>query len=103
MTPALTLQVTASDGHRFELLHVAAATASPRHLLWLPALGVSARHYLPFAQALSQRGCSVTLHEWRGHGSSNLRASRARNWGFAQMLDTDLPAVIATLKLAGCL
>jgi len=101
VTPALTLQVTASDGHRFELLHVAAPAPPSHHLLWLPALGVSARHYLPFAQALSQRGCSVTLHEWRGHGSSKLRASRARNWGFAQLLATDLPAVMATLNARG--
>ncbi len=101
MTPALTLQVTASDGHRFELLHVAAATASPRHLLWLPALGVSARHYLPLAHALAQRGCSVTLHEWRGHGSSKLRTSRRQDWGFAQLLATDLPAAVACLNAHG--
>lgn len=81
----------AADGHRYALL--ANMPPQPRRtLLWLPALGVAAKHYLPFAQALAQRGVAVFVHEWRGHGSSTLRASRACDWGYRELLALDLPA-----------
>lgn len=101
MSQAITLAVTASDGHRFDLLHLPAHGRARAHLLWLPALGVSARHYLPFAHELAALGCSVSLHEWRGHGSSTLRAARQQDWGFAQLLHHDLPASIARLEAEG--
>ena len=80
------LAVVADDGHRFMLeAHV---PATPRaRLLWLPALGVSAKHYRPFAQALATRGVASFLHEWRGHGSSSLRARRGVDWGYRELLD----------------
>lgn len=81
----------AADGHRYALL--ANIPPQPRRtLLWLPALGVAAKHYLPFAQTLAQRGVAVFVHEWRGHGSSALRASRACDWGYRELLTLDLPA-----------
>ena len=77
-TPSLLsreLPVASPDGHRASLLARIPATPKTR-LLWLPAMGVAARHYLPFAEALATRGIAVFLHEWRGNGSSSLRASR---------------------------
>jgi predicted alpha/beta hydrolase len=95
-----TLLVEAGDGHRWGL----PAYLPPRPhaaLLWLPALGVSARHYTPLAQALAARGVAVFLHEWRGHGSSTRRAGRRCDWGYRELLTLDLPAseaaVTATL------
>lgn len=80
------LAVIADDGHRFTLeAHV---PENPRaRLLWLPALGVSTKHYRPFAQALAARGIACFLHEWRGHGSSPLRARRGVDWGYCELLD----------------
>ncbi|WP_369975431.1 alpha/beta fold hydrolase [Xanthomonas bundabergensis] len=90
------LQASAGDGHRWTVL--ARIPAAPRRaLLWLPALGVAARHYLPFAEALAARGVAVFLHEWRGNGSSSLRASRTQDWGYRQLLCEDLPASHAAL------
>ncbi|MGY0652351.1 alpha/beta hydrolase family protein [Luteimonas sp. A537] len=84
------LAIEAADGHRFELL--ACATDRPRRsLLWLPALGVAARHYLPLAEALARHGIAVFVHEWRGHGSSNLRAGRQVDWGYRELLSLDIP------------
>ena len=78
MIEALTLPVVADDDHRFDLL--ARVPAQPRaRLLWLPALGVAARHYLPLADALAAHGIAVYLHEWRGNGSSSLRPSRTQD------------------------
>lgn len=73
------------DGHGYQLL----ARIPPRptaSLLWLPALGVAARHYLPLADALAVRGMAVYLHEMRGNGSSSLRASRTVDWGYREIL-----------------
>jgi len=90
------------DGHRFELI-TRVPDAPTRRLLWLPAMGVPAKHYLPFADALAARGVAVGLHEWRGIGSSSLRAGRTQDWGYRELLadiarsetalDTAVPAV----------
>ena len=85
------LTVEAGDGHRYRLL--ARQPESPiAALLWVPALGVAARHYLPFAEALNRHGIAVFVHEWRGHGSSDRRAGRDSDWGYRELLDHDLPA-----------
>lgn len=73
------------DGHCFELI-TRAPDAPTRRLLWLPAMGVPAKHYLPLADALTARGIAVGLHEWRGIGSSSLRAGRAHDWGYRELL-----------------
>ena len=76
--------VETGDGH--EALLLARIPDSPRNaLLWLPALGVAAKHYLPFAEALAARGIAVFLHEWRGNGSSNQRAGRDCDWGYREL------------------
>ncbi len=86
-----TIAVDSGDGHRYEI--IACVPAQPlARLLWLPALGVAARHYLPLAQALAARGIAVYLHEWRGNGSSSLRPSRTADWGYREILEQDLPA-----------
>ena len=96
MIDASPLPVQTGDGHRVELL--ARVPAQPRaRLLWLPALGVAARHYLPFAEALAARGIAVYLHEWRGNGSSSLRPSRTQDWGYREILEQDLPASLANV------
>ena len=93
------LPLQAGDGHRFEL--IACIPEHPRRsLLWLPALGVAARHYLPLAEALAQRGVAVFVHEWRGHGSSSLRAGRHCDWGYRELLTVDLPASEAAVASA---
>lgn len=82
---ALTLPVATGDGHRAELIARIPAHPTSR-LLWLPAMGVAARHYLPLAEALAARGVAVFLHEWRGNGASNWRAGRGSDWGYRELL-----------------
>lgn len=95
MTPVL-WRACAADGHEWDLIVVDAKPAQ-RTLLWLPALGVAARHYLPFAHALAAQGVNVALHEWRGHGSSTRRAARGSDWGYRELLERDLPASLGVL------
>ncbi len=88
---ALDLTVEAGAGHYWRL--TGHWPGQPRAaLFWLPAMGVAARHYQPFAQALAERGVGVLVHEWRGNGSSSLRAGRRQNWGLRELLSLDLPA-----------
>ncbi|WP_257385247.1 alpha/beta hydrolase family protein [Tahibacter caeni] len=93
------LRVASGDGHDAQLLLASAANSGPFGLLWLPALGVSARKYRHFAAALAERGCPVALHEWRGHESSNRRAARGCDWGYAELL-RDVAASRAALVAA---
>jgi predicted alpha/beta hydrolase len=92
-----TLDIQARDGHRWQL--IARLPANPvARLLWLPALGVAARHYEPFADALAAAGVAVFVHEWRGNGSSSLRPSRKCDWGYRELLLEDLAASRAALS-----
>lgn len=93
------LKTRSDDDHRAAVMARIPLRAS-RSLLWLPALGVAARHYLPFAEALAARGVAVFLHEWRGHGSSSVRAGRHCDWGYRELLEADLPASEAAVAAA---
>lgn len=86
------LPVVAADGARSELICVEPPGPTTQQVYWLPALGVAAKHYLPLAEAFAMRGIAVALHEWRGMGSSDRRASRHSNWGYRELLDMDLTA-----------
>lgn len=94
---ARTLDVAGGDGHRWRL-EGRVPERTDASLLWLPALGVAARHYLPFADALARHGVAVFVHEWRGHGTSSLRAGRTSDWGYRALLLGDLPASDAAVR-----
>ncbi|HVI54322.1 MAG TPA: alpha/beta fold hydrolase [Luteibacter sp.] len=69
-------------------------------LLWVPALGVAARHYESLALALAARGIAVAVHEWRGIGSSDRRPGRRSDWGYRELLTDDLPSSLHALRKA---
>lgn len=95
------IEVESRDGHRFELIDVAPARTE-RAMLLLPGMGISARHYIAFARGLAERGTRVFIHEWRGNGSSSLRAGKGRDWSYHQLVDEDLGAALeATTGEAG--
>ncbi len=94
-----TVPLRVADGAGCDLIVV--APARPRAgLLWLPALGVAARHYLPLAAALARQGVAVAVHEWRGLGSSDRRAGRRCDWGYRELLTLDIPASRAAAAAA---
>lgn len=78
--------VVSPDGHRAELI-ARIPDAPMASILWLPALGIAARHYIPFAEALAARGVAIFLHEWRGKGSSSARAGGGSDWGYRELLE----------------
>ena len=89
-----TIKVDAHDDHRFELIDCGEA-AHPATLLFVPGLGISARNCIAFGQALNALGVRVLIHEFRGLGSSSLRASRSVNWGYRELIEYDLNAAFA--------
>lgn len=88
------MRVRSAGGAAADLLMAAPSTARIG-VLWLPALGVGARHYEAFATALAEQGVAIAVHEWRGAGSSDRRASRACDWGYDELLAEDIPASLA--------
>jgi predicted alpha/beta hydrolase len=94
----ITLPTVATDGAKAAVL-LQMPAGEVRHVLyWLPALGVSARQYVPLARALAERGVAVAIHEWRGIGSSDRRAARQHDWGYRELLQDDLPAGLAAVR-----
>lgn len=93
---SIELPSASADGHQYQLI-ARIPDQVKATLLWLPALGVAARHYLALAEALALRGIAVFLHEMRGNGSSNLRASRQIDWGYREILAVDVPCSVAAM------
>lgn len=93
------LPAVTGDGHQASLLLRHGAPARDLGLLWLPAMGVPARKYRHFAAALAEHGWTVALHEWRGQETSNWRAARSCDWGYAELLQ-DIAASRASLERA---
>jgi predicted alpha/beta hydrolase len=85
--------VHGADGHAAAVrAHLPAG--AERGLLFVPAMGVAARHYDGFAQVLAGQGIALAVHEWRGIGRSSLRARRGVDWGYRELLEIDLPATL---------
>jgi predicted alpha/beta hydrolase len=63
-------------------------------IIFMPALGVAARFYVPLAENLHDAGFNVLLMELRGQGDSHLRASRRVDFGFRDALEDDVPAAM---------
>lgn len=95
-----TLQLLSGPGIGSDLMLHEPAEASGAVLLWLPGMGMPARQYKLLAEALAVRGMGTALHEWRGIGSSSVRASRHEDWGYRELLTRDLPAAIKACRLA---
>jgi predicted alpha/beta hydrolase len=92
------LQVLAAPSVGSELLLRAPARPDGMLLYWLGGMGMPARQYLPLSEALAERGIGSALHEWRGIGSSSLRAGRDIDWGYRELLQEDLPAGLAAAR-----
>lgn len=93
------VEVKARDGARSELA-VVCPFAARAGVLFLPALGVTARKYEAWSAALAERGIASAVHEWRGAGSSSVRASRHDDWGYRTLLEDDIPASLAAAREA---
>lgn len=90
------IKIESQDGASIEALYFQSPQSDTLYLC-LPAMGVSAKYYVPMAEVLVKDGQSVLLCDLRGQGSSNRKAPKAK-FGYHQMLTLDLPAYIASAK-----
>jgi predicted alpha/beta hydrolase len=77
------------------------ATAQPSSssflpvLMLLPAMGVAARFYEPFARALERCcGATVLTIDLPGQGSSPLRASAGHDYGYREVVEVCIPQAV---------
>lgn len=64
----------------------------------LPAMGVAASFYTPFAEALAQAtGGVAVLADLRGQGDSTALARHGARFGYQEIVEQDLPSLIAAI------
>ncbi|MFI6675005.1 alpha/beta fold hydrolase [Kribbella sp. NPDC050470] len=88
------MQVTFPDGSSTELQVHRTAAADPLVVLCLPAMGVRAKYYEKLAHTLTEQGCHAVLADHRGTGRSSVRPSRRVSFGYADVLELELPAIV---------
>ena len=93
--PAIQMPVQTADGTENSLTIFTAAPgpSAPVVVCW-PAMGVSARYYETLAAALAGNGLIAVTADLRGVGRSSVRASSSTNFGYADMISQDMPAVL---------
>jgi len=69
------------------------------HVVFLPGLGVPISYYAPFLTDWAARGFVIFALEIRGMPQSSTADIRAHDFGYAHVLDQELPAVIAQTPL----
>jgi predicted alpha/beta hydrolase len=75
------------------------APRAPRAtVLCLPALAVPAAYYEPLALALASRGVAAATMDLRGNSASNVRPSRATDFGYADLVE-DAHLAIGALRM----
>jgi predicted alpha/beta hydrolase len=67
-------------------------------IVCLPAMGVRGKFYNDFALHLRNAGFHVAVADLRGIDSSSVRASRTCDFGYAEILERDLPALTACVR-----
>ena len=98
MAEAQTLTITTLDQHRFDAtLHLADDPASPT-LIFLSALGTPSRVYGRFGREMAMHGVQVCTPDWRGIGSSSIRAGRRGDFGYRHLVEFDLVSLIEAVR-----
>lgn len=69
-------------------------------VLLMPAMGVAADYYDRFAAQLAERGLAVTTVDLRGVGTSSVRPEARPGFGYATMVENDVPAYVETARVA---
>lgn len=98
--PPETLPLRIEDGvEAGAWLHRAVDPAAPV-LVVVPALGTPAGAYRRLGEAAAASGLNLLRADLRGNGSSNLRARRGVDWGYLDLVDADIRAMLALASQA---
>lgn len=90
--------ISTSDQHQFQARIFDVADPNAPTLVFLSAMGTPARVYQRYGQAMAEQGIRVITPDWRGIGSSSLRASRRQNFAYRHLVEIDLAALLAQVS-----
>lgn len=98
MTTPQTLTITANDQHRFNATFYPAPDSAAPVLIFLSALGTPAKVYRHLGKEMGQHEVQLCTPDWRGIGSSSVRAGRSSDFGYRHLVELDIPALIAAVR-----
>ncbi|MEU7141842.1 alpha/beta fold hydrolase [Nocardia sp. NPDC046473] len=90
--------VTTSDEVTFTVRFLPGKKADAPVVLILPAMAMKAKNYLLLAKELNAQGLSVATCDLRAHGEAKPELGLHRNFGYREMLEIDMPAILATVR-----
>ncbi|WP_019927418.1 alpha/beta fold hydrolase [Nocardia sp. BMG111209] len=96
--PVTVAASAASAAASFVVRVLPAADPAAPVVLMLPAIAMKAKFYLPMLAALQQEGLSAASVDLRAQGESLPALGEAPNYGYRQLIETDLPAIVAAVR-----
>lgn len=96
---ALEHPITAPDGTSTVVDEYAAVGSTDAAVLFLPALGVPIGYYTPLFEKAAARGIRIFGLEFRGRPRTSTTDMRRHDWGYATLIEQDIPAAFAQSPL----
>ncbi len=98
MTSPETLTIIAADQHRFDATLYATPDACAPVLIFLSALGTPAKVYRHLGNEMVHHEVQLCTPDWRGIGSSSVRAGRKSDFGYQHLVEYDIAALVASVR-----
>ena len=93
-----TLTITTADKHHFNATLYSTQDEHAPVLIFLAALGTPARVYGRFSREMIAHGVQVCTADWRGIGSSSVRAGRSSDFSYRHLVEFDLASLIQAVR-----
>ncbi|MCP4123727.1 MAG: alpha/beta fold hydrolase [Bacteroidetes bacterium] len=68
-------------------------------IMIFPAMGVKAKVYTPFAEALAEAGYIAVTADLRGKGHSSVRPSKKDDYGYKEMIEQDIHSAVSRIGM----
>lgn len=88
------LEVATDEGVTITVRVAPAEDPTAPVVLVLPAMAMKAKFYLPLVSALHGAGLSVATTDLRGQGEATPALTRTARFGYRELVEVDLPAVV---------
>lgn len=91
------ITVTTPDGAELALRVLPRPDPAAPVVLILPAMAIKAKFYLPLVKALHDAGLAVATVDLRAQGESRPALGQGPDFGYQELIEVDLPAVVDAL------
>lgn len=98
MNDPYTLSVLTEDKHQFSATLYPTVDPCAPVLIFFSALGTPEKVYRHFGKAMAMHGVQVCTPDWRGIGSSSVRASRKNDFGYRHLVEFDMASLIQCIR-----